>query len=77
MVVNSCLEHLEGRMRFKSLWKVIPQVGKRGTNEWRFTRMLLMVDSLEVEQSTERAEGVKRERRWYKTDFQTTDMSFV
>ena len=24
MVVNSCLEHREGRMRFKGMWKLIP-----------------------------------------------------
>ena len=37
MVVNSCLEYLEGRMRLKNVWKVVPQVGKkeRGMNEWR------------------------------------------
>uniref|UniRef100_A0A8C4Q2W4 Zgc:64106 n=1 Tax=Eptatretus burgeri TaxID=7764 RepID=A0A8C4Q2W4_EPTBU len=28
MVVNSCLEDLEGRMRLKRMWKLDPQVGK-------------------------------------------------
>ena len=27
-MVNSCLEELEGRMRLKRMWKLIPQVGK-------------------------------------------------
>ena len=36
MVVNSCLEDLEGRMRLKRMWKFVPQAGKkRGINEWR------------------------------------------
>ena len=29
MVVNSCLEDLEGRLRLKGIWKLIPQVGKK------------------------------------------------
>ena len=29
MVVNGCLEHLEGRMRLKRVWKFVPQVGIR------------------------------------------------
>ena len=29
MVVNSCLEDLEGRMRLKRMWKLIPQVGEK------------------------------------------------
>ena len=28
MVVNSCLEDLEGRMRLKRMWKLVPQVEK-------------------------------------------------
>ena len=28
MVVNSCLEDLEGRMRLKTMWKFVRQVGK-------------------------------------------------
>ena len=36
MVVNSCPGDLEGRMRLKTMWKLIPQVGeKRGMSEWR------------------------------------------
>ena len=27
MVVNSCLEDLDGKMRLKRMWKLIPQVG--------------------------------------------------
>ena len=34
IVVNSYLEDLE-RMRLKRVWKVVPQAGKRGTNERR------------------------------------------
>ena len=29
MVVNSCLEDMEGRMRLKSMWKLGAQVGKK------------------------------------------------
>ena len=29
MVLNSCLEDLEGRIRLKGMWKLVPQVGKR------------------------------------------------
>jgi len=36
MVVNSCLEDLEGRMRLKRMLKLIPKAGKkRGTKEWK------------------------------------------
>ena len=28
MLVNSCLEDLEGRMRLKRMWKLVPQVVK-------------------------------------------------
>ena len=36
-MVNSRLEDLDGRMRLKRMWKLVPQVkkNKRGTNEWR------------------------------------------
>ena len=29
MVLNSCLEYVEGRMKLKRMWKLIPQVGKK------------------------------------------------
>ena len=29
MVVNSCLENLEGRMRLKKMWNLVLQVGKK------------------------------------------------
>ena len=29
MVVSSCLEDLEGGMRLKRVWKVVPQAGKK------------------------------------------------
>ena len=29
MVVNSCLEGREGRMRLKRMWKLVPQTGKK------------------------------------------------
>jgi len=29
MVVNSCLEDLDGRMRLKRIWKLVPEVGKK------------------------------------------------
>ena len=29
MVVNSCLEDLEGRMKLKRMWKLIPKAGKK------------------------------------------------
>ena len=29
MVMNSCLEALEGRMKLKRMWKFVPQVGKK------------------------------------------------
>ena len=29
MVVNSCREYLEGRMRLKRVWKLVPQAGKK------------------------------------------------
>ena len=29
VVVDSCLEDLEGRMRLKKMWKFIPWVGKK------------------------------------------------
>ena len=29
MVVNSCLEDLEGRVRLKRMWKLVPQTGKK------------------------------------------------
>ena len=35
MVVNSGLEDLEVRMRLKKMWKLVPQVEKRGTNWWK------------------------------------------
>ena len=35
MVVNSCLEDLDGRMRLKKMLKLIPQEGKKKSNEWR------------------------------------------
>ena len=53
MAVNSYLGDLEGRMRLQRLWKLIPQMGKGGTSEWRwavildfgsFARRGLMVD---------------------------------
>ena len=28
MVVNSCLEDMEGRMRLRRMWKLVPRVGK-------------------------------------------------
>ena len=28
MVMNSCFEDLEGRMRWKRMWKLVPQVGQ-------------------------------------------------
>ena len=36
MVVNCCFEDLEGVMRLKRKWELVPQAGKKkGTNEWR------------------------------------------
>ena len=29
MVVNSGLEDLEGRMKLKRMWKLVPQMGKK------------------------------------------------
>jgi len=29
IVVNGCLEDLEGRMRLKRMWKLIPQAGEK------------------------------------------------
>ena len=34
MVVNSCLEDLDGRIRFKGMWKWFHRQEKRETNEW-------------------------------------------
>ena len=31
IVVNSCFEGLEGRMRLKTMWKMVPQTGKNNT----------------------------------------------
>ena len=33
MVVNCCLEDLDERMTLNRMWKLVPQVGKQGTNE--------------------------------------------
>ena len=58
-MVNSCLEDVEGRMRLKRMWKLIPKVGGKGGGEWRcavilhfgsFTKKELMVNH---ERSTE------------------------
>ena len=77
MVVKSYVEDLEGRMRLKRMWKLVPQVEKRGTNEWRSKVILdlvispirgFMVDRMStaetwMAQSTERAEGARPEMR--------------
>ena len=87
MVVKSYLEDLEGSMRLKRMWKLVPQVGKRGTNGWQravildlgsFTRTELMMDCLHpaeisAGQIMERAEAARPERRWLKTE--STDLS--
>ena len=49
MVVNSCREYLEGRMRLKRVWKLVPQAGKKKNklvDLGSFTRRRLMVDSV-------------------------------
>ena len=33
MMVNSCLEDLEGRMRLKRMWKLVPQVWGKKTSK--------------------------------------------
>ena len=33
MVVNSCIEDREGRMRLKRMWKLVPKAGEKRTNE--------------------------------------------
>ena len=33
MVVNGCPEYLEGGMRLKRIWKLVPQEGEKKRNE--------------------------------------------
>ena len=82
MVLNSCLEDLEGRMRLKRMWRLVPQVGKKeeriGGGEhlsWIFGVSVKGVAGgprapcrYLGRQSTERAEGARPERKWKKTE---------